>query len=61
MARRCQLAMQYNPHPPFHCGDPLDSEIQDDPAMVEDRKALWQVSHAAKAVECWLRDSKATP
>ena len=60
-ARRCQLAMQYNPHPPFHCGDPSDSEIQDDPAMVEDRKALWQVSDAAKAVERWLRDSKATP
>ncbi len=60
VARRCQLAMQYNPHPPFHCGDPSDSEIQDDPAMVEDRKALWQVSDAAKAVERWLRDPKAT-
>jgi cyclohexyl-isocyanide hydratase len=59
-ARRCQLAMQYNPHPPFHCGDPADSEIQDDPGMVEDRKTEWQVYEAAKAVECWLRDSKAT-
>jgi len=60
IARRCQLAMQYNPHPPFHCGDPADSEIQDDPAMVEDRKAVWHVSGAAKAVERWLRDSRAT-
>jgi cyclohexyl-isocyanide hydratase len=59
-ARRCQLAMQYNPHPPFHCGDPADSEIQDDPGMVEDRKAQWQVSDAEKAVERWLCDSKAT-
>lgn len=58
IARRCQLAMQYNPHPPFHCGDPADSEIQDDPAMVEDRKAQWQVSDAAKAVERWLRDTR---
>ena len=59
-ARRCQLAMQYNPHPPFHCGDPADSEIQDDPGMVEDRKAQWQVSDAEKAVERWLCDSEAT-
>ncbi|MGB0063368.1 MAG: DJ-1/PfpI family protein, partial [Terracidiphilus sp.] len=56
VARRCQLAMQYNPHPPFHCGDPADSEIQDDPAMVEDRKAQWQVHDAKKAVERWLHD-----
>lgn len=59
VARRCQLAMQYNPHPPFHCGDPADSEIQDDPAMVEDRKMQWQVSRAAEAVERWLHESKA--
>jgi len=54
VARRCQLAMQYNPHPPFHCGDPTDSEIQDDPAMVEDRKAVWHVEDAAQRVKQWL-------
>ena len=59
-ARRCQLAMQYNPHPEFHCGDPSDSEIQDDPEMVEERKAQWHVSDAVKAVERWLCNSKAT-
>lgn len=58
VARRCQLAMQYNPHPPFHCGDPGDSEIQDDPEMVADRKAEWQVADAAKAVEQWLHGAK---
>jgi transcriptional regulator GlxA family with amidase domain len=59
-ARRCQLAMQYNPHPPFRCGDPGDSEIQDDPRMVEDRKAQWHISDAAKVVESWLRGAKKT-
>lgn len=59
-ARRCQLAMQYNPRPPFHCGDPADSEIQDDPAMVEERMAQWHVCDAAKAVQRWLQESKVT-
>jgi cyclohexyl-isocyanide hydratase len=58
VARRCQLAMQYNPHPPFHCGDPTDSEIQDDPAMVEDRKAAWHVEDAKTAVQQWLSELK---
>jgi cyclohexyl-isocyanide hydratase len=58
IARRCQLAMQYNPHPPFHCGDPGDTDIQDDPAMVEDRKAEWHVSDAAKQAQIWLGESK---
>jgi transcriptional regulator GlxA family with amidase domain len=58
IARRCQLAMQYNPHPAFHCGDPGDTDIQDDPAMVEDRKAEWHVSDAAKQVQIWLGESK---
>lgn len=57
-ARRCQLEMQYNPHPPFHCGDPEDSEIRDDPAMVEDIKAQWQVEEAGKLVKQWLSESR---
>ncbi len=59
VARRCQLAMQYNPHPPFHCGDPADSEIQDDPAMVPDRKAEWHVEEAAQRVKQWLTELSA--
>jgi len=61
VARRCQLAMQYNPHPPFHCGDPTDSDIQDDPSMVEDRKAQWHVADAAKQVKQWLEAAKTKP
>jgi hypothetical protein len=59
VARRCQLAMQYNPHPPFRCGDPTDSEIQDDPAMVEDRKAEWHVEDAAQRVRQWMTELSA--
>lgn len=58
-ARRCQLAMQYNPQPPVHCGDPGDTDIKDDPAMVPDRLAAWYVADAAKAVAAWLKAAPA--
>jgi cyclohexyl-isocyanide hydratase len=54
MARRCQLAMQYNPQPIFHCGDPADKDIQDDPGMVQDRKSAWYVAEAEQTVAKWL-------
>jgi cyclohexyl-isocyanide hydratase len=54
VARRCQLAMQYNPHPAFHAGDPGDADINDDPAMVVERKELWHVADARSEVAKWL-------
>lgn len=54
VARQCQLAMQYNPQPPFHCGDPDDSEIRDNPGMVEERKKAWDVADATKQVAEWI-------
>lgn len=53
-ARRGQLAMQYHPQPMFHCGDPADSDIKDDPGMVEDRINEFRVSQAVQAVRKWL-------
>jgi cyclohexyl-isocyanide hydratase len=55
VARRGQLAMQYNPQPAFHCGDPGDTDIKDDPGMVADRMKSFQVAEAAAAVAKWLR------
>jgi cyclohexyl-isocyanide hydratase len=55
VARRGQLAMQYNPRPAFHCGDPGDTDIKDDPGMVADRLKSFQVAEAAAAVAVWLR------
>ncbi len=54
VARRCQLAMQYNPQPIFHCGDPGDTQIKDDPGMVADIMAEFHVEDAHKAVLRWL-------
>ncbi|MGH9561600.1 MAG: DJ-1/PfpI family protein [Terracidiphilus sp.] len=53
-ARRGQLAMQYNPQPIFHCGDPADSDIKDDPGMVQDRINEFQIPKAVEAVRKWL-------
>lgn len=54
VARQGQLAMQYNPQPAFHCGDPGDSDIRDDPGMVAARMDEWQVAEARRAVANWL-------
>jgi len=54
-ARRGQLAMQYRPSPIFHAGDPSDIDIQDDPAMVPDRVAAFDVPAALKGVAAWLK------
>jgi cyclohexyl-isocyanide hydratase len=54
VARRGQLGMQYNPQPPFHCGDPGDTDIKDDPGMVADCKRDFGVEEAREAVVQWL-------
>jgi len=53
-ARQGQLAMQYNPQPAFHCGDPDDKDIKDDPGMVAQREHEFQVKEAYGAVAKWL-------
>jgi transcriptional regulator GlxA family with amidase domain len=56
VARGAQLAMQYNPQPPVHCGDPDDRDIQDDPGMVDERKQTWHVSDTIAYVRSWIAD-----
>ena len=53
-ARQGQLAMQYNPKPPLHCGDPGDLDIKDQPEMVPERMVLFRVEQAHKDVVNWL-------
>ncbi len=53
-ARQGQLAMQYNPQPMFHCGDPADNDIRDNPEMVDDRIREFEVPQAMEAVRKWL-------
>jgi transcriptional regulator GlxA family with amidase domain len=54
VARQGQLSMQYHPQPIFHCGDPGDSDIQDDPGMVQAVLANWQIAQAREQVAKWL-------
>jgi cyclohexyl-isocyanide hydratase len=56
-ARQGQLAMQYNPQPVFHCGDPADSDIKDNPGMVADRIQGFAVPQAIESVTKWLASS----
>jgi transcriptional regulator GlxA family with amidase domain len=53
-ARQGQLGMQYNPQPPFHCGDPADVDIKDDPGMVAGLMKDMGVERARLAVQKWL-------
>jgi cyclohexyl-isocyanide hydratase len=55
VARQGQLAMQYNPQPAFHCGDPGDIDIKDNPGMIAERVKSFQVAEAKAAVTKWLR------
>jgi cyclohexyl-isocyanide hydratase len=57
LARQGQLAMQYHPQPAFHCGDPSDADIQDDPGMVQAIRDDWQIAHACEQVAKWLAKS----
>lgn len=54
VARQGQLAMQYNPQPAFHAGDPGDLDIKDNPGMVAQRMKDFQVEQARTAVKEWL-------
>ena len=54
VAREGQLSMQYNPQPAFHCGDPDDTDIRDNPGMIEDIRERWQVDEAYGTVAKWL-------
>lgn len=54
-AREVQLKMQYHPQPAFHCGDPADSEIRDDPQMVSQVTTEWDVQQAVQQVTAWMR------
>jgi hypothetical protein len=53
VARQGQLAMQYNPQPAFHCGDPGDTDIKDDPDMVPKRVELFGVDATRQAIIAW--------
>jgi transcriptional regulator GlxA family with amidase domain len=54
VARDCQLKMQYHPQPTFHCGDPGDSDIKDDPGMIPQVLADWHVADSIGQVSRWL-------
>jgi len=56
VARRGQLAMQYHPQPAFHCGDPADADVKDDPGMIPELLENWQVATAREKVAHWLHE-----
>jgi transcriptional regulator GlxA family with amidase domain len=58
VARHGQLAMQYHPNPAFHCGDPADVDIKDDPGMVPEIIKTWEVPKAAEQASAWLKQRK---
>jgi cyclohexyl-isocyanide hydratase len=53
-ARQCQLKMQYRPEPPFHCGDPSDSDIWKHPLLPEQIMQEWEVPQTREAYKAWL-------
>jgi cyclohexyl-isocyanide hydratase len=57
-ARQGQLGMQYNPQPAFHCGDPADLDIKDDPGMVAEMMKFMGVEQARLSVVKWLGNQK---
>jgi transcriptional regulator GlxA family with amidase domain len=59
-ARSAQLAMQYNPQPLSHCGDPKDGDIKDDPGMVAARQAAWEVPATLEFVRRWVGKATST-
>ncbi len=54
-ARRGQLGMQYHPQPLFHCGDPADTDIKDNPGMVEGCIEAFGVAQAVDEAKAWLQ------
>jgi cyclohexyl-isocyanide hydratase len=53
-ARSGQLAMQYHPQPIFNCGDPADTDIKDNPGLVDERIKAFGVAQALENVKEWL-------
>jgi cyclohexyl-isocyanide hydratase len=55
-ARRSQLAMQYRPDPIFHCGDPAQPDIRDQPQLPDEIKSQWRVADTLDAFRSWLAE-----
>jgi transcriptional regulator GlxA family with amidase domain len=55
-ARRGQLIMQYHPQPIFHCGDPADADVKDNPGMVHALIQNFEVQNTIDIVKKWLAD-----
>jgi cyclohexyl-isocyanide hydratase len=53
-ARRSQLAMQYRPDPIFHCGDPGQPDIRDQPQLPDEIKSDWRVADTLDQFRKWL-------
>ena len=53
-AKECQLKMQYRPEPPFHVGDPEDSDIWKHPLLPEQIVQEWGVTQTREAYKAWL-------
>jgi transcriptional regulator GlxA family with amidase domain len=54
LARKAQLAMQYHPQPAFHCGDPAQPDLRDDPRLPDEIRSEWQVADTYAAFQRWL-------
>jgi transcriptional regulator GlxA family with amidase domain len=55
-ARRAQLSMQYHPQPIFHCGDPDQPDILDQPQLPDEIRSDWQVPATLQAFRDWLKE-----
>lgn len=55
VAREVQLKMQYHPQPVFHCGDPGDEDIRDNPQMVGEITNDWEVEKEKQYVAAWMK------
>jgi cyclohexyl-isocyanide hydratase len=59
-ARRAQLAMQYNPQPIVHCGDPSAPDIRDCPELPGQIQHEWEVAGTKTAFQAWLNGRPGT-
>ena len=59
-ARRAQLAMQYNPQPLVHCGDPAAPDIRDIPELPSKIKREWEVDQTRIAFKEWISANRIT-
>jgi cyclohexyl-isocyanide hydratase len=54
VARLCQLKMQYRPDPVLHGGDPGDTDVRDQPELIDQVHEDWHIDRAGAAVGDWL-------